>query len=673
MNLGTALGSWGAPPDLPAKVAVAVATIALGLAFVRRSPVLYGGHSRRFLGIASVTAAVLSIAYIASYLHGGPRIIDATTYFLQGRALSHGDFAWTPLEPTAEFRGRFLIYREDTHTLGGIFPPGYPLLLVPGFWLGAPMIIGPAIAAALVVATYRLAKTLGLGEPHARAAALLSIACVALRYHTADTMSHGATALGIALALEQALQRRAALAWLAVGYVFATRPVSALPIGVVVGALTLRGKGWQKVKPLWGFMPGAALLLLSQRAVTGSFFSSAQRMYYALSDGPTGCFRYGFGADTGCVFEHGDFVHARLANGYGVVEALGTTLRRLHHHLLDVANFEPLALLVLVPISKQRTAPAVRAASAVIGLHFLAYLPFYFDGDYPGGGARLFADVLPIEHVLVVLGVTLVAKQVDRALHLVAALSLASFAVHASFEHDKLRVRDAGHPWFEKEVLAHASITQGLVFIDSDHGFALAHDPGQRIADGVVVARRRGDDRDRLLYERLGRPPTFWYRFEPDGKIKEPLSVAWAPPEPGDAFRFEAEAEWPALSQSHGFAVPGWTHACASGQRALVLTPDTDRATATIELPVPTDGHWLLTVTVSNARIPYTKMFGSERSAKGALEVGGQRFEWADPNDCASLPPREVELTAPSARVQIEASGGPIAVDALYLRSLGSH
>jgi hypothetical protein len=667
VTLTSVVGTWGAPPDLPAKVAIALAAAAVGLAFVRKSPVLHDGTERRFLGIASVAAGVLSIAYISSYLHGGPRIIDATTYFLQGRALSHGDFSWTPLAPTAEFRGRFLIYNEETHTLGGIFPPGYPLLLAFGFALGAPMIVGPALAAGLVVATYRLARALDLGVPEARAAALLSITCAALRYHTADTMSHGATALGVTLALECGLRRRAALAWLAVGYVFATRPISAIPIGLVVGALVWRCER----RALVGLVPGILLLLLSQRAVTGSFFASAQRMYYALSDGPSGCFRYGFGTGTGCVFEHGDFVHARLENGYGLVEALGTTVRRLHHHLLDVANFELLAPLVLVPVMKKRA----RAASAVVGLQLVAYLPFYFDGDYPGGGARFFADVLPIEHVLVVLAVTLVTKHVERTLYLVLAVSLAGFAVHASFEHGKLRDRDGGHPWFEKEVLTHASITQGLVFIDSDHGFALAHDPEQRIETGVIVARRRGDDRDRMLYENLGRPPTFWYRFEPDAKIKDPLTVPWAPPEHGDVLRFEAEAEWPALGQSKGFAAPGWTYGCASGQRALVLTPDDEDvpASAEIELPVPSTGDWELTVAVANARIPNTKA-AKFRPLSGALTVlngtPGDRFAWDNPKDCASLPPLPVHLTAPATRVRLEAFGGPVAVDALYLRSV---
>ena len=674
------VGRWGLPPDLPAKLAVALAAVMIGFAFLKRSPILFEGTERRFLAIASVGAGLLSIAYVSSYLHGGPRIIDATTYFLQGRALSHGDFAWQPLDPSASFRGRFLLYRDAADggpSLGGIFPPGYPLLLAFGFLLGAPMIVGPALAIGVVVATYRLARAFGLAEPYARAAALLSVACAALRYHTADTMSHGATALAVAVALEQALRGRATTAWLAVGYVIATRPISAIPIAIVVAALVLRrGSAIARVRPMLGLVPGVALLLLSQRAVTGSWLGSTQRMYYALSDGPAGCFRYGFGADTGCVFEHGDFVAARLPHGYGIGEAFGTTIRRLHHHLLDVANFEPLALLVLVPIGKRRGDRAVRAATALVGLQLLAYVPFYFDGDYPAAGARFFADVLPVEHVLVVMAIVLLAKRIERALHLLVAVALAGFAVHAVFPHASLRDRDGGHPMFEKEVLSYASIHQGLLFIDTDHGFALAHDPAARIEDGVIVARKHGDDRDRLVYEKLGRPPTWWYRFDPPATTG--LVVSWAPPPSGDTLRFEAEAEWPALAQSGGFAAPGWTHACASGKRALVLTPDVAGvpAAATIELPVPADADYELTVAVANARIPYTKV-GDAGAPKGALVIDSAgvdgRFAWDDPKDCAILPLHHVHLTAPSVKVRIEASGGPIGVDALYLRTLGSH
>src|SRR5690606_26495705 len=80
---------------------------------------------RHFLAVSAFVASLLSLFWIAIYLRGGPRIVDATTYFLQGRALAQGDLAWTlPADlPSASFRGRFLLYREGAAggEIGGIF------------------------------------------------------------------------------------------------------------------------------------------------------------------------------------------------------------------------------------------------------------------------------------------------------------------------------------------------------------------------------------------------------------------------------------------------------------------------------------------------------------------------------------------------------------------------
>lgn len=669
-RLAAVLGTWSAPPDLIAKIALGVAVVIVLLGLVKDPPLLRDGSPRRFLAVTGGIAALLSIAYISTYLRGGPRIIDASTYFLEGRALSHGDMAWTPLSPSASFRGRFLIY-EDGH-LGGIFPPGYPLLLVFGFWIGAPMIIGPLLAGAIVVATYRLAKTLSNDEAVARAAALLSVVCATLRYHTADTMSHGATALGIAIALDFALRKRAFVAWLAVGYVVATRPVSALPIGLVVAALTLRS---EKPRALLGLLPGVGLLLLHQHAVTGAWLTSTQRMYYAISDGPPGCFRWGFGSGTGCVFEHGDFVNARIPDGtFGAGAAFLTTIRRLHHHLLDVANFEPLALLALVPAFKMRGNP-VRLATALIGLQVLAYAPFYFDGDYPGAGARFFADLLPVEHVLVMLGVKALAKNVERWLHIVIGVACVGFAVHGAFEHVKLRDRDGGQPAFEPDVVTARDVKKALVFVDNDSGFNLAYDPGVTSAkEGIVYARIRDDDRDRMLFESLDRPESYKY-VRADG-IRGPVLVPWSPPLYDRTYRFEAEPEWPVLAQTGGFAVPGWSQGCASGKRALVLTPsDTQtRATADFELPVPSEGTYEVGVKVANTSIPFAKTTGAATPAsQGTLSINeAATFIWAPPRTCSDLPTQTVKLSPPSARLRLTAEGGAFSVDAITLRNLGS-
>lgn len=702
-------GTWGRPPDEAAKLAAVLAVVALLLALTGRGRSLLGLGpfpipSRIFLWVTAFSAALFSIVYIAFYLHGGPRIIDATTYFLQGRALSHGDFAWTTGDPSGSFRGRFLLYRETAGgegIMGGIFPPGYPMLLALGFGMGAPMVVGPAIAAALVIATYRLARTIAaealskeLVEPVARTAALLSVVCGALRYHTADTMSHGATALGIALALDAALRRRVVVAGLVVGAVVATRPMSAVALVIVVAVLLLRRPapdGTVK-RLLLSMLPGVLLLLLAQHAVTGSWFTSSQRMYYATSDGPPGC--WGTSKDAGCLYEHGEFVAARFAKGFGIVAAVGTTLRRLRMHLLDVANLEPLALLVLVPLARvrgsARRSPAALATLALIGLHVLAYAPFYFDGNYPGGGARLFADVLPLEHALVAVAVArlVAAPRYVRGAFALLAASLAGFAVHGAYEHGKLADRDGGKPMFEPDLLSRANVTSGLVFVDTDHGFALGHDPSARVKNGVVVARLRNDDRDRLLYDKLDHPPTYLYKYEvpPAGitapappaattmPVAVPVVVPWAPPALTDALRFEAESEWPVLEQSGGFAVPVFCDACAGGSRALMLTPTplTGRARATIAVPVPQAGRYLVTIRiVQGTKLPHATTRGPT-VPDGVVTVADQRWEWVDVEGgaCADLPGREAVLPAPVAHFTVEAHSGAVALDRVTLKRL---
>ena len=728
-QLRDVVGTWGRPPDDAAKIAIGLSVVALILAVTGRGRSIMGigEHAlprRLFLWVAAFSAALLSIVYIATYLRGGPRIIDATTYFLQGRALSHGDLAWAVDEPTASFRGRFLLFREgagDT-AMGGIFPPGYPLLLAFAFRIGAPMVVGPAIAAALVIVTYRLALTIGqdalgrtpearaLVEPMARTAAIISIVCAALRYHTADTMAHGATALGITLALDAALKGRAIVAGLALGAVVATRPVSAVAIGVVACWLVARkrpqasgfrpraereraGSGtdenWARevLLVLSGAVPGIALLLVAQHSVTGAWLSSSQKMYYALSDGLPDCFRWGFGRGTGCLYEHGDFVEARLGKGYGLVEAAGTTLRRLRMHLLDVANLEPLALLLFVPLARLRgetkRSPAVVAALVLVLGHVLAYAGFYFDGNYPGGGARLFADVLPVEHVLLAVAVARIAgaERAVRGGFALASVMLVGFAVHAVFGHIQLAERDGGRPMFEPDLLARANITTGLVFVETDHGFALGHDPDARIKSGFVIARLHNDDRDRLLFDHLDHPPTYLYkRNVPDAvagqgpPLAAPVVVPWAPPALGEPARFEAEAEWPALAQKGGFAVPVSGDACLSGARALALTPSPldGHATATITVPVPVAGRYFVALRVANgSKVPHTASRGAKLPT-GAITFGGMHWDWADSGgtDCSELPVREVTLAPPSATLVFEAQNGSIALDRVTLKRI---
>jgi len=576
--------SFGIPPDASAWVALALAILCAACALSPKAAgvaklVATPPYDRILVALLAVTALALSGLYVHFLLGGAPRIIDATSYFLEGRLLSQGAFTFDPPGPSASFRGRFLIGPAGSEALGVIFPPGYPLLLALGFLVSRPMWMGPLLALALVGVSYGLGLRLFQRRDVAVLAAALSAVCAALRYHTADTMSHGWAALLFSLCVYAASFGRTKstlLAGLAAGWLCATRPLS----GVL--ALAVAG-GWlfgNHRRQLWllalGTLPGLGLLLAHQHALTGSWFGSTQLHYYALADGPPGCFAYGFGDQVGCRHEHAEFVAERLKDGFGLWEALRTTVHRVHWHMLDLANFEPLwGLMVYAILIGFKERPVRVLALAPVGIALL-YLPFYFNGSYPGGGARFLMDTIALEHVLLAWG----ALKLGLA-RWVLPTALAGYALHGAFAHQALAAREGGRPMFEPERVA--QIERGVVLIDSDHGFNLGFDP---LAGDVTVARHRGDAYDRILVEALGKPPSYHYRFDfftPDAKPRvERIEMGTA----SLPLRYEAESTWPPLSVRGGWVGPSHLGAsCASRGRGLDLNP-TPGGAAELELEV---------------------------------------------------------------------------------------
>ncbi|MDI1445028.1 hypothetical protein [Polyangium sp. 6x1] len=701
---------FGLPRD-PAQIAALLAAL-IALAFAPRV-VRPQAKSRLFLALASLTAAALSAAYVALYLRGGPRIIDATSYFLEARALANGHVAFPLDEPVASTLGRFLVRTDgpDGPTAAVLFPPGYPALLALGFLAHAPLAVGPLLAAALTIATYALAeRVIPEGSALAadrlsipRLATLFSVLCAALRYHTADTMSHGlaalcfTSALALALtavrALEAGTGTRALLPSLGAGFfagwLAATRPPSAFALLLALAFLVVttrrtiaRAPGSSRLTALallaLGALPGLALLVAHQHAATGELFTSSQRLYYAVSDGPPGCFRYGFGASIGCLGEHGDFVRHNLPNGYGAYAAAATTLRRLKQHLVDAGNAEPFTLLVLFGAILAARLPRARLLPIAVLLQIAAYVPFYFDGNYPGGGARFYADVLPLEHILAALAaVHLAARAKDlgrasRRIAAIVALVPLGFAFRAGFDHALLRDREAGLPMFEPARLANLP-ARALVFVDTDHGFNLAYDPWT--SNDRAIARHRGDALDRFAWEAHGRPPAYRYVFPipPDGE---------APPSPPHVVPYsfdlqapltvEGENLWPALAQEDAWALPAWaTDACASDRRWLAMSPaDPSKGGAvTLSLPAPfVAGHSLA---------PRLAVLGPA-SVTVSLVVDGRTLHVhelgpaaAPPSPCVTLPPFPIPSAARSVALTLRLgphpAGSLVALDRLDL------
>jgi hypothetical protein len=682
------LGTWSRPPDRPSQVALALAVFLLVVALAPRGPRWLLGlvevtgandqrRTRRFLFVASFVAALLSLGYIAFYLRGGPRAPEAATLWLQGRSLSHGHLAWTAGDPTSPFRSSNL-WITAPDRVAGIYPPGYAALLAAAFWLGAPMLIGPLLAAAIVLATWFLARELAAaaGEDRVwtewtgRIAIGLSLASAGLRYHTAESLPYGAAALAVTVALAAALHARRVdaanlfgVAGLAVGFLAATQPDASIALAVVVLVAALgadkpgRAIGWGLVASL----PGIALLLAANRVAVGHAFVSPLARWTAW-----------FGAQAPMTPKA-----AALALAH-----------RVRANLLDVANFEPLALIPLLLLRsglRRRAGEATLFAAAIVLLQVIVLGPSSGEAVAPGAGASALANVLPVEHALIALALVLAfphdadlarrSSATARVATATFALALVGFAVHASHDHERLAASGIGRPHYEPDIAREGGAVHGLLFIDDDEGFELAHDPGVSASHGLLAVRARSDDNDRLIYDLLGHPPAHRYTS------KGPLAgvTAWSPGG-GETWRFEAESDFPPVvapdPRVGRVEVADVSGSCASEGHLLALTPvGGAEASTTIELPIPQGppphAHHSWTIT------PRAMQRGGVGTAHLALvtELGGPPltgWSWTDAArvpQCLDLPSRVVEITADRAWLVLTAAGGPVALDKTSVRS----
>lgn len=668
------LGTWSRPVERPAQVALALALALVVVAIAPGGPrwlassldfasILDGARKRRFLTVAGFVAAFLSLGYIAFYLHGGPRSPEAAAYWLQGRAMAGGHLSWAVIDPSASFRTRDLLFTAPDR-VAGIFPPGFPALLAPGFLVGAPMLVGPLLAAGLVLATWLLARELALAageveraEMIGRVAVGLSILSAALRYHTADALPFGAAALALAASFACALRARRldeprlfGVAGLAVGFLVAAQPATAVPVGAVIAALAwgasgrLRALAWALVAAL----PGVLLLLAANRAAVGHALASPASTYSRAYGGV-----------------------ATLAPG-----ALArATVQGLRAHLADVANLEPLALLALVPLLRGSRRGASLAALVVAGQLVVSVVSDATSGV--AGSARMLVPVLPVEHALMALALgRMFPHRVARATLGTFALALAGFAFHVGNDHARRANADTGRPRYEPDVAREGNVTHGLLFFEDDEGFELAFDPSIPASHGIQAVRLRGDDHDRILYDSLGHPAI--HKYVPGAGTAMATVPFWSPPGAGsDAYRFEAESDWPPVALSAGHAVvqdvPG---TCASEGHVLQLTPTTGDASVTIALPVPRGPTPAERKTWNVAPRLYEGNGGGSGTLTLVTSLGGPplaEWTWQEASKtptCVDLPAKPVELGGDVTRawLVLKATGGPVALDKTTLR-----
>ena len=131
-------------------------------------------RARFNFGIFAV--AFLAYAGVAGFVFKGiPRIDDGLASLFQAKIFARGALT-LPLPADADFCWAFGILglREGVGHWCGMYPPGWPALLVPGVWLGAPWLVNPLLGALLAVAIAELGRDL-YGDRVGRAAGLLAV------------------------------------------------------------------------------------------------------------------------------------------------------------------------------------------------------------------------------------------------------------------------------------------------------------------------------------------------------------------------------------------------------------------------------------------------------------------------------------------------------------------
>jgi hypothetical protein len=282
--------------------------------------------------VGFVVARVIERVCLSDITH----VMDEIAYVFQGQTLARGHVA----APTALPRGAFNLWFVDSRAARhGIFPPGWPAFIAVGEWLHLTHWLNPIFHAVTTVLLARAAR---------RLAGDVAAVCVGLFYATSaqaillasSLMSHTLVALCAAVVLCAVAemiaggapsQRLALAAGCALGVTAAARPLCACALGAFVALATfvaMRGGGDPSARRtarvaffarfVVGALPATLLLLLYNRALTGSIFTFPQTLYFDSHPPPgniaffryhPGCNSLGFGGGRGCDMTIGEGSH----------------------------------------------------------------------------------------------------------------------------------------------------------------------------------------------------------------------------------------------------------------------------------------------------------------------------------------------------------------------------
>jgi hypothetical protein len=580
------LATWGAVVLVVAGLAAAVGRERLewvGERLLAIPSAVFGAAMMLLVGAVCSAIAIEVFGAI-------PRVQDEINYFFQAKIFASGRL-WVDSHELADFFSyRFMVNDGRFYSL---FQPGWPALLAVGHLLGAPELVGPAMAAISTGLTYGVARRL-LGEAQGRWATIFLASSSVFLFQGGSMMAHSAAAaFGLAMvyfavrAREEPRPVFLVAAGAAAGYLFTIRAGTAVALAIVPaaifagmlarGTLRLPSLGWLAL----GFVPTAGLQFAYNWALSGDPMTFPQARYFELTEPIADCHRLGIGEGVGCPREHGPDLGP---NGFTWARAAEVTRMRLAQFRHDLFGT---GLGVVLPALAFLTSRVRREYIALLGIP-LALVGLYFFYYYHGNmyGARYYFEAIPYCMMLIAAGVVGLWRDLGEigwlpssiargasGLLLVGALALPTFsaALKIGGQWELYSGFWQVHHAAER-TLEEADISNAVVLIPGgDRQYWTGFWRNDPTLDGeVIIAHDIGRANAQL---RTYYPERSFYRFVPlpggEGRLA-PLDRLEESPE---LIHIEAEAKFPPIERQGGYAQPQnmrpWKRARASRGRQL--------------------------------------------------------------------------------------------------------
>lgn len=334
-----------------------------------------------------------------------PHVEDEVAYLFQAKTFAGGALT-APAPPEAALPGLdYYLFEVQGGRWYAATLPGWPAALALGVAAGVPWLVNPVLAALSVLLAHAIATRLA-GRDQADLVAMMMGASPWLLAMSASLMTHTLTlflmlgAWWLILRAGDGPRRalvRLFLAGLAMGWIFATRPLD----GVVVGGLTglwllliapQGGPGRALVYGL-GCVVTGALFLVYNAAITGDALLQPLTAYIDRSWGP-GANAYGFGAEIG---PPGGWGTLDLWPGHSFGEGLINLLNLTASLQFDLMGWSVGSLALLIAyLLWQRPTRADLAMMAVGGSVVAAMFFYWFADSYYIGPRYWFLAAFPV-------------------------------------------------------------------------------------------------------------------------------------------------------------------------------------------------------------------------------------------------------------------------------------